>query len=102
MQMFPDEFLSGINIKADEIRMNSYAGRKYKRIFILVWNIVLFQFVGDYQFRLGTNLFSIIRIVFRVSSEISKELYWMSIPLKYNVFGGNICWDDEFLSCRVK
>lgn len=46
--MFPDEFLSGINIKAGEIRVNSYAGRKYERIFILVWNIVLFQFVGDY------------------------------------------------------
>jgi len=100
--MFPDEFLSGINIKADEIRMNSYAGRKYKRIFILVWNIVLFQFVGDYQFRLGTNLFSIIRIVFRGVLRNIQRIILDVIPLKYNVFGGNICWDDEFLSCRVK
>lgn len=100
--MFPDEFLSGINIKADEIRMNSYAGRKYKRIFILVWNIVLFQFVGDYQFRLGTNLFSIIRIVFRGVFRNIQRIILDVIPLKYNVFGGNICWDDEFLSCRVK
>ena len=100
--MFSDEFLSGINIKADEIRMNSYAGRKYKRIFILVWNIVLFQFVGDYQFRLGTNLFSIIRIVFRGVFRNIQRIILDVIPLKYNVFGGNICWDDEFLSCRVK
>lgn len=100
--MFPDEFLSGINIKAGEIRMNSYAGRKYKRIFILVWNIVLFQFVGDYQFRLGTNLFSIIRIVFRGVLRNIQRIILDVIPLKYNVFGGNICWDDEFLSCRVK
>lgn len=100
--MFPDEFLSGINIKADEIRMNSYAGRKYKRIFILVWNIVLFQFVGDYQFRLGTNLFSIIRIVFRGVFRNIQRIILDVISLKYNVFGGNICWDDEFLSCRVK
>ena len=100
--MFPDEFLSGINIKADEIRMNSYAGRKYKRIFILVWNIVLFQFVGDYQFRLGTNLFSIIRIVFRGVFRNIQRIILDVIPLKYNVLGGNICWDDEFVSCRVK
>ena len=100
--MFPDEFLSGINIKADEIRMNSYAGRKYKRIFILVWNIVLFQFVGDYQFRLGTNLFSIIIIVIRGILRNIQRIILDVIPLKYNVFGGNICWDDEFLSCRVK
>ena len=100
--MFPDEFLSGINIKADEIRMNSYAGRKYKRIFILVWNIVLFQFFGDYQFRLGTNLFSIIRIVFRGVFRNIQRIILDVIPLKYNVFGGNICWANEFLSCRVK
>lgn len=100
--MFPDEFLSGINIKADEIRMNSYAGRKYKRIFILVWNIVLFQFVGDYQFRLGTNLFSIIRIVFRGVFRNVQRIILDVIPLMYNVFGGNICWANEFLSCRVK
>ena len=63
---------------------------------------VQYQFVGDYQFRLGTNLFSIIRIVFRGVFRNIQRIILDVIPLKYNVFGGNICWDDEFLSCRVK